>query len=79
MNPSASINRMKQAVINYVRRNLPRDENQAKIGTISGGRILIGNKNYRYDTAVDMSLQNGDSVCCLTPGSGNKAVIVGKM
>ena len=78
MSKSASINAMQQAIRSYIRRNLPKDENQSQIGTIRGNSVIIGNKKYRCDMVNDMWLDDGDQVCCLTP-KGNVAVVVGKL
>lgn len=78
MNKSAAISNMQSSIIQYIRNNLPKDENNARTGTIRGNRVLIGNKSYSYNTAVDMAIFDGDTVYCLIPNSGNTAAVVGQ-
>lgn len=72
---SNSILEMQNAIKNYINRNLPKDKNQAVIGRVRGGRVLVGNKSYRYSTAVDTAIFDDLNVYCLV--SGNDAAIVG--
>ena len=74
---SSSISTMQAAIIRYIRANIPKDPNRAHIGTINGNRVVIGNKSYAYDPAVDIFFQNGDKVYCLLPNGSNVAAIVG--
>lgn len=76
---SNAIIEMQNAIKNYIKRNLPKDENKAVTGRVSDGRVIVGNKSYPYVPAVDIYFESGDTVACLLPDSGNFAVVVGKM
>lgn len=66
---------MQNAIKDYIKRNLPKDNNKAVSGRVQGRRVLIGNKSYNYTTAVDMAIFDDLEVCCLV--SGNNAAVVG--
>lgn len=70
---------MQQAVVDYVKRNLPKDKNNAVIGILQGRRVIINNKSYPFQLTIDEYIQDGDTVACILPNSGMVAVIVGKM
>lgn len=74
---SSAILTMQNAIISYINAHIPKDPNQAHIGTINGNRVVIANKSYAYDPAVDIFFQNGDKVYCLLPNGSNIAAIVG--
>ena len=74
---SNSINRMQQAILEYIKDNIPEDPNKAHLGRVNGKRVIIGNKSYPYVAAVDMYFGDGDNVYCLLPDSGNTAAVVG--
>lgn len=74
---SASIKDMQQSIMNYIKSNMPQDENNAKIGTVQGGKVIIGNRSYDYTVTVDIFFEDGYSVACILPDSGNVAAIVG--
>lgn len=77
MNTSANIQSMQQAIIDYIKANIPKDQNKAHIGRVSNGRVIIGNKTFSYLPAVDMYFGEGDNVACILPEQTNQAVIVG--
>lgn len=77
MSAAASISRMQQAIIRYIQANIPKDQNKARIGTVNGSRVIIGNKSYPYTPAVDMYFGNGSQVFCILPDKGNQAAVVG--
>ena len=79
MSVGTSFSRMQKAVINYVQRNLPKDKNNAVVGTIQGGKLVIANKTYSCNPLVDDFFINGDKVICLLPESGRAAAVVGKL
>lgn len=68
---------MQQAIMDYVRRNLPKDKNNAVTGVVRGGKVIIKNKSYPYVPTVDVYFGDGDYVYCILPDSGNVAAIVG--
>ena len=68
---------MKRAVIDYINANIPEDTNYAHIGTVKGNRVVIGNKSYAYDPAVDMYFGDGSEVYCILPNECNSAAVVG--
>ena len=77
---SVALNRMQRAVLNYFNSRSTSGtikQNTAVQGTFSNGKVLIGNKNYPADLAVDMPIRNGDVVWCVVDDSGSVAVIVG--
>lgn len=73
----AAIQNMQQAIMNYVKANMPKDENKAKFGRIYGNNVIIENKSYSYVSTVDLYFGDGDNVACIIPDSGNVAAIVG--
>lgn len=77
MGLSADFSAMNKAIINYINANIPKDQNQAHIGTVSGKRVFIGNNSYSYTPAVDLYFGDGDKVACLRPDNSNSAVVVG--
>lgn len=50
----------------------------AQYGRISGSTIILGNRAYPYDVAVDIPIDNGDWVYAVINQSGTKAVIIGR-
>lgn len=74
---SSAISVMQAAIIRYIRANIPKDPNRALVGTVKGKRVVIQNKSYVYDPAVDIFFQDGDNVYCLLPNGSNVAAIVG--
>ena len=68
---------MQQAVMSFVKNNLPKDINKAHLGVINGSRVIIGNKSYPFVPTVDVFFADGDSVYCILPDSGNIAAVVG--
>lgn len=77
---SLALNRLQRAVINYVnsRNNTNQKSNNTAVqGRITGGKIMVGNKSYNADLAVDMAVFDGDTVWCVIDDSGTTAVIVG--
>lgn len=77
MAQNSSITSMKQAIISYVKRNLPKDENKSVTGIVRGNRVIVGNRSYNYIPTVDVYFGDGDRVVCVLPDSGNVAAIVG--
>ena len=77
MGISADFSAMNQAVVDYINANIPKDTNKAHIGTVSGNRVVVGNKSYSYTPAVDMYFGDGDRVACILPDNSNSAVVVG--
>lgn len=69
---------MQRAIINYLN---SKQKNEKSVGAVQGtyqnGRVLIENKTYYSDLAVDMPLRNGDRVWCLIADNNTTAVIVG--
>lgn len=79
---SGAFGRMQRAVISYINSQNTSNSNDTKINTavqgkFSNGKVLIGNKNYPADLAVDMPIKDGDYVWCVIDDSGTVAVIVG--
>ena len=76
---AVNLSGMKAAVSNMVFTAIEkRTENQkAKRGVISGGRVTVGNKTLPYYAAVDMYFKDGDNVWCIIADNGATAVIVG--
>lgn len=77
MGKVASFLSMQQAIMTYINSKIPKNPNTAHRGTISGGRVVIENKSYPYDPAVDIYFGEGDGVYCLLPDKGNIAAVVG--
>ena len=79
---SGALGRMQRAVISYIKsRNTGSSDdtklNTAVQGKFSNGKVLIGNRNYPADLAVDMPVKDGDYVWCVIDDSDTIAVIVG--
>ena len=71
--------RMQKAISNYVGKKISqKNKNAAVQGKFSNGKILIGNKNYFADLAVDMPVKDGDTFWCLISDDKTTAVIVGR-
>lgn len=68
---------MNRAILNYINSKLPKDKNNALIGTVFSGRVMLGNKSYPYTPAVDMFFGDGDRVACILPDGSNRAFVVG--
>lgn len=69
---------MQRAIINYLNSKQKKGESTGAVqGIYNDGRVLIGNKTYYSDLAIDMPLQNGDRVWCLVADNNSTAVIVG--
>ena len=76
---SVNFSTMNRAIIDYINANIPADPNKAHIGTVSGNRIVIGEKSFPYIPTVDLYFGDGDRVACLRPENSNQAVVVGVM
>lgn len=74
---SPAILAMQNAIIQYIKSQIPKDTNKAKVGIISGNRVIIDNQSYRFDPVTDDYFANGSRVYCVTPNSGRTAAIVG--
>ena len=68
---------MNRAIINYINAQIPEDPNKAHVGTVSGNRVIIGDKSFSYVPTVDMYFGNGDRVACLRPDNSSQAIVVG--
>lgn len=73
----ANFSEMNRAIINYINANIPEDPNKAHIGTVSGNRVVIGDKSYSFIPTVDLYFGDGDRVACLRPDNSSQAVVVG--
>ena len=74
---SANFSAMNRAIINYINAQIPEDPNKAHVGTVSGNRVIIGDKSFSYVPTVDMYFGNGDRVACLRPDNSSQAIVVG--
>jgi len=74
---SNNILEMQNAVKSWVKRHMPKDTNKAVTGIVQGNRVIINNQSLPFIPAVNIFFENGDSVVCLLPDSGNVAVVVG--
>lgn len=77
MGKSANFKDMQAAVVSWVKAHMPEDKNRAHFGTVHGDKVIIGNKSYGFAPAVDLHFEDGDSVACIMPESGNIVAIVG--
>lgn len=68
---------MQQAVIDYINSRIPEDPNKAHIGTVDGGRVVIGEKSFPFKAAVDLFFGDGNRVACIRPDNSSSAVVVG--
>lgn len=68
---------MNQAIIDYIDAHIPNFKNRVQIGTVYGGRVVIGEKSYQYIPTVDMYFGDGDRVACILPEQTNSAAVVG--
>lgn len=73
----ANFTDMNQAIINYIKANIPTDPNKAYVGTVSGNQVFIGNKSYAFTPTIDLYFGDGDKVACLLPDNYNSAAVVG--
>ena len=74
---SVNFSAMNRAIIDYIDSKIPKDTNKAQIGTVSGNRVIIGNKSYAYTPTVDMYFGSGSRVACILPDNSNSAAVVG--
>ena len=77
MSNSSAIQGMQQAIVAYIKKNIPEDMNKAHLGRVNGNRVTIDEKSYPYIITVDRYVADGDYVYCLLPDKRNVAVIVG--
>lgn len=77
MSSAGSLQVMQQAVIKYVKKNIPEDKNKARLGRVKDNHVIIGEKSYPYVITVDHYVADGDYVYCLLPDDRRVAVIVG--
>ena len=77
MGVSADFSAMNHAIIEYINSRIPKEQNNAHIGTVQGDRVIIGNKSYGYIPTVDMYFGDGDRVACILPENSNSAAVVG--
>lgn len=77
MGRSANFKDMQVAIMSWVKANMPKDKNKAHFGTVRGGSVIIGNKTFPYVPTVDLYFEDGDSVACIKPDSGNLVAVVG--
>lgn len=77
MNKSIAFDNMQRAILIYIDANIPKDNNKAHFGTVSGKRVIIGNRAYNFEPVVDSFFGDGDRVCCIVPDSGYTAAVVG--
>ena len=68
---------MQDAIIDYIKSQMPQDKNKAHIGTVRKGRVVIDNESYPYIPTVDLYFGDGSQVACIRPENTNTAVIVG--
>ena len=78
---SGALGRMQRAVVKYVNSRGTGSSNNklntAVQGKFSNGKVMIGNRTYPADLAVDMPVKDGDYVWCVIDDSDTIAVIVG--
>ncbi|MBR0290488.1 MAG: hypothetical protein IJQ82_16070 [Selenomonadaceae bacterium] len=74
---TANFSAMNRAIIDYINSKIPKDTNQAKIGVVSGNRVIIGNKSYAYTPTVDLYFGDKSRVACILPDKANYAAVVG--
>lgn len=77
MGISANFSAMNQAIMDYIRANIPQDPNKAHIGTVSGNRVIIGEKSYDFIPTVDLYFGDNSRVACILPEHSSSAVVVG--
>ena len=73
----ANFSAMNRAILDYIDSKIPKDVNKAQIGTVSGDRVVIGNKSFGFTPTVDLYFGDGDRVACLLPDNANSAAVVG--
>jgi hypothetical protein len=49
-----------------------------KSGTITGSDVLVDGKYYQYEVAVDIEIDDGETVYVMLNSDKSRAVIVGK-
>lgn len=77
MNSERAKYNMQQAVLAYVKKNMPKDQNFAHLGRVSNGRVIVGYRSYHYISTVDDYIGDGSNVYCILPKGTKAAVIVG--
>lgn len=77
MKDNANMIAMKNAIINYIKSQIPKDPNKAHIGVVSNGRVIIGNSSFSYTPAVDMYFGENSRVACIRPENTSSAIVVG--
>ena len=73
----ASFSAMNRAIMEYIKANIPKDPNNAHIGRVEGGKVIIDNKSYGYVPTVDLYFGEGSRVACILPDKSNYAAVVG--
>ena len=76
---AANFSAMTRAIINYINAKIPKDQNKAHVGIVSGNRVIIDGKSYGYIPTVDMYFGDGDKVACILPEKSSAAAVVGVM
>ena len=77
MQTNSKIISMQNAIIDYIRSQIPQDKNKAHIGTVRNGNVVIDNESFSFIPAVDLYFGDGSQVACIRPDNTNTAVIVG--
>ena len=49
---TADFSAMNRAILDYIDSKIPKDVNKAQIGTVSGNRVIIGNKSFGYSSSA---------------------------
>lgn len=73
----ANFSAMNRAILEYIKANIPKDTNNAHVGTVAGGKVIIDNKSYGYVPTVDLYFGEGSRVACILPDKSNYAAVVG--
>ena len=73
----ANFSAMNRAILEYIKANIPKDTNNAHVGRVEGGKVIIDNKSYGYVPTVDLYFGEGSRVACILPDKSNYAAVVG--
>lgn len=74
---AVSFSRLQNAIINYARAKMPKEQSKAVIATVHGNSVTVQNKKYTADFVADALYHDGERVCCLLPENGRVAAVIG--
>jgi hypothetical protein len=65
-------------IARIMRKRSSTSNNNFQMGLLEGSEVLVNGKYYQYECAVDVDIDDGETVFVMISNDGSKAVIVGK-